>query len=83
MEQDRKLQREREIAAQEQAQWRIDVEEKRERERREYEEKRERERREYEEKHEVERQEQDDFWKRSNMEFQAQLMRSLKSDKEN
>ena len=64
MEQDSKLQREREIAAQEQAQWTINVEEKRERERREYEENRERERREYEEKREVERQERDDFWKR-------------------
>ena len=82
MEQGGKLQREREIAAQEQGQWRIDIEEKQERERQEYEKKR-KERREYKEKREVERQERDDFWKRSNMKFQAKLMHSLKSDKQN
>ena len=59
---------------------RQECEERRERERRTYEEKKKKEleRREYEEKREEERQRKEDFWRRSAMEFQANLLQSLK-----
>ena len=44
----------------------------------EYEDRRERERREYEEKREKEKQEKDGFWRKADMQFQAELIQSLR-----
>ena len=59
------MQREREAFANEQLRKQL-----------EYEDRREREKCEYEDKREKERQERDDFWRKANMQFQAELIKS-------